>query len=812
MKAEDWQKIHEIFNDAADLPLSERNNFLSEVCENPDIRREVEKLLRAEDSANRFLENSAINFDLPTNLKKIGRYKIISELGKGGMGSVFLAEREDLPQKVAVKIIKRGLDSEDILRRFHHEREILAALEHPNIARLIDGGTTDDGLPFYVMEYVEGISIDEYCKNVNLEEKLQLFRQVCKAVSFAHARLIVHRDLKPSNIVVNREGTAKLLDFGIAKLLSDNDFGKKGTATSLGMMTPNYASPEQFRGETVTTATDIYSLGVILYELLTGVLPYDLTDKTLDKVFQIINQTETDKPSENPASQIPNPKSLKGDLDNIILKSLKKEPERRYQSVMNFSEDIRRFLVGLPVSARPDTFRYRTAKFVKRNRIAVVAASLVFLSLIGGIIGIYYQYTVAKRQKTLAEKRFSDVRELANKVVFRYHDEIAKFPGATALREELVNDAVKYLDSLNAEQIEDNQLKLELAKAYEKIGDVQGRPYAANLGKSEDAFASYQKAVDILKNATEKSQNVFELKRELVRASIRLIAMKARLGDKNFQDELAPIVDLQIEVNEADKSNPNQNANELAEAYIMQADYMWQTRLSRIELYQKAFALLENIPNKPLEIQHQFSRVCQRLGTNYVWSGDELLQNGAKEKAIEDYRKALPFNQKMFDSIKAEIAIEGETQNLQRLLAGANQNLGENYFKLGEKEKGLEMLKKNLEISLNLAKADEKNTEAQIDVSNALVSLTEAYKQFGEFQKALETNAGSLQILEKILSLDNKNIETSNLLIRIINARTELLKKMNRPNEAKNFQSRLAEMCKSEINLMSCVETGLIKN
>lgn len=812
MKAEDWQKIHEIFNDSADLPLSERADFLSKVCENSEIRHEVEKLLIAEDSSDNFLENPAIDFDAPKNLKKIGRYKIISELGKGGMGSVFLAEREDLPQKVAVKIIKRGLDSEDILRRFHHEREILAALEHPNIARLIDGGTTDDGLPFYVMEYVEGIPIDEYCKNANLEEKLQLFRQVCKAVSFAHARVIVHRDLKPSNILVNKEGTAKLLDFGIAKLLSDKDFGKKGTATSLGMMTPNYASPEQFRGETVTTATDIYSLGVILYELLTGVLPYDLTDKTLDKVFRILNQTETVKPSENPESKILNPKFLKGDLDNIILKSLKKEPERRYQSVIDLSDDIRRYLVGLPVSARPDTFRYRTAKFVKRNKIAVVAASLVFLSLIGGIIGIYYQFTVAKHQKTLAEKRFSDVRELANKVVFRYHDEIAKFPGATALREELVNDAVKYLDSLNAEQIEDDQLKLELAKAYEKIGDVQGRPYAANLGKSEDALASYQKAVDILKTATEKSQNVFELKRELVRASIRLIAMKARLGDKNFQDELAPIVNLQIEVNEADKSNLNQNANELAEAYIMQADYSWQNRLSRIEIYQKAFALLENIPNKPLEIQHQFSRVCQRLGTNYVWNGNEFLKNGEKEKAVEDYRNALPFNQKMFDSIKAEIAIEGETQNLQRLLAGANQNLGENYFKLGEKEKGLEMLKKNLEISLNLAKADEKNTEAQIDVSNALMSLTDAYKQFGEFQKALEANAKSLQILEKILSLDTKNIETSNLLVRIINARTELLEKMNRPHDAKIFQSRLTEMCKAEINQMSCVEIGLIKN
>lgn len=811
MKTEDWQKIHEIFNDAADLPLSERADFLSEACENPEIRREVEKLLNAEDSANSFLESSAINFDAPRNLKKIGRYKIISELGKGGMGSVFLAEREDLPQKVAVKIIKRGLDSEDILRRFHHEREILAALEHPNIARLIDGGTTDDGLPFYVMEYVEGIQIDEYCRNASLEEKLELFRQVCKAVSFAHARLIVHRDLKPSNIIVNKEGTAKLLDFGIAKLLSSNDFGKKGTATSLGMMTPNYASPEQIRGETVTTATDIYSLGVILYELLTGVLPYDLTDKTLGKVIQIINRTETTKPSENPESQIPNLKSLSGDLDNIILKSLKKEPERRYRSVTDLSEDIRRYLVGLPISARPDTFRYRMAKFIKRNKIAVVAASLVFLSLIGGIIGIYYQYTVARRQKTLAEKRFADVRELANKVVFRYHDEIAKFPGATALREELVNDAVKYLDSLNAEQIEDNKLKLELAKAYEKIGDVQGRPYAANLGKSEDALISYQKAVDILKNTSERSPQEFALKRELVRALIRLIALKARLGRNDYQDKLTPIVNLQIEVNDADRSNPNQNANELAEAYIMQADYLWANNRDRIEIYKKAFDLLENIQSKPLEIQHQFSRVCQRIGTNYIWSGDDFLKKGEKETALENYRNALPFNQKMFDSIKAEIALEGETQNLQRLLAGANQNLGENHFKLGENEKGLQMLEKNLEISLKLAQADEKNTEAQIDVANAYTSFVDAYKKLGNFGKAFEYNAKALEIFEKLNSADIRNAEISHPLIKRINTQAELLEKTNRAASAKLFREKLAEMCRDDFNSSPCVEIGLVK-
>lgn len=818
MNAENWKKIKSVFAEAVELPMAERDDFLNKNCD-AEIRAEVEKMLAMD--ADDSLETSPIEqFNLIG--KKIGKYKIISEIGRGGMGNVYLATREDLGQKVAIKIIKRGLDSADILRRFKHESEILATLEDPNIARLIDSGTTPDGLPFYAMEFVEGQQIDEFCQDKTLEEKLNLFRQICKAVAYAHTRLIVHRDLKPSNILVTEDGTAKLLDFGIAKILSKDNFGKKGTATSLGMMTPNYASPEQIRGEQVTTATDIYSLGIILYELLTGVLPYDLQDKTLDKVLEIVSKIEITRPSDietvrqgEKISPSQSPKvslsELKGDLDNIVLKSLQKEPERRYQSVKDFSEDIHRFLVGLPISARPDTFRYRAAKFIQRNRIAVAAASLVFLTLIGGIIGIYYQYSVANRQRVLAEKRFADVRELANKVVFRYHDEIAKFPGAVALREELVQDAVKYLDNLNAEEIDDNSLKIELAKAYEKIGDVQGRPYAANLGKTEDAFASYQKAVDILKNASGKSPKNFDLKRELVRSYIRLIALKARLGKTDYQKEIEDVVNFQLEVNEADKSNPNQNANELAEVYILHGDYTWKPTPEKIAIYKKAFDLLLNISEKTLEIQHQFSRVNQRLGTNYVWLGDDFIKNGDKEKAFENYRNALPYNEKMFESIKAEIIIGGSTQNLQRLLAGANQNLGENHFKLGEKEKGLELLQKNLDICLELAKADEKNTEAQLDIANAYISFADAYQQFSDSEKAIAANRKSLEIFEKLYSADNKNIEISQPMIKRMAALADLLEKTNRTNEAKPYRQKCVEMCKNPFNNTACQEIGVVK-
>ncbi|MBS1792527.1 MAG: serine/threonine protein kinase [Acidobacteria bacterium] len=795
MLPELWQKINDIFNDAADLPAGERAGFLDAACETPEIRRAVEKLLAAEDAAaGEFLETPALEFAAPPMPDRIGKYEVVRELGRGGMGTVYLAERRELGQKVALKIIKKGLDSDDLLRRFESERKILAQLEHPNIARLVDGGATADGLPFYVMEYIEGVAIDEYCREKPLEERLQLFRQVCKAVAFAHARLVVHRDLKPSNILVDAEGTVKLLDFGIAKLLTAGAPGGKGTATALGMMTPNYASPEQIRGEPVTTATDIYSLGIVLYELLTGTRPYDLEGRTLDKVFEIINETEPVKPSENPKSEIRNPK-LKGDLDNIVLRALKKEPARRYQSVAEFSEDIRRYQTGLPVTARPDTFRYRAAKFVRRNRIAVAAAAVVFLSLIAGISVASWQAVVARRERALAERRFADVRNLANKVVFRYHDEIARFPGATALREELVGDAVQYLDSLNSDEIDDKQLKLELARAYVKIGDVQGRPYTANLGKSDDALRSYHKSIEILEKASAKAPRDYEIRQELVHSLARLVPLEARLSISPKND-IERALGLQLEINQSDLSNPARNAAELADVYVLQADHSEVGWADKIEIFRKALALLEGIAEKTSEIQHNITRVNQRLGTNYVWFGDEYAKNGDPEKARECYRAALPFHEKMFESTEAEIAMNGLSQNLRRLEAGAYVNLGETYLKLDRRDKVLEMLRKNLEICDELARADEKNTEALFDVSNAYQSFAEAYEKFGELPKALDAARNSLGRLEKAAAVDPRNSEAARGIVGTLGRIAGLLEKMNRPAEARAVRGRTAELCR----------------
>ncbi len=410
MSPEKYERLKRLFNEALDIETAKREDWLGEI-EDEELRSELTLLLRGDKHSGETFEGSpfsAIGAGFKAG-QTIGNYKLIKEIGRGGMGSVYLAEREDLKgRQVAIKIVRSELDSTELLRRFQTEREILAGLEHPNIAALYDSGTTDSGLPYFVMEYVEGEDIADYCdrKNVSLNDRITLFRKACAAVQYAHSRLIVHRDLKPSNILVTKDGEPKLLDFGIAKFTSNESTDKPGTATALGMMTPSYASPEQLRGETVGTATDIYSLGVILFELLTGSLPYNITGKRIDEIVRAVCETEPERPSsvvsgsfgpnartakEKPRetnekashsrhSAAASSKMLRGDIDNILLKALRKEPERRYSTVEQFSDDLRRHVEGLPVTARADTFSYRASKFITRNRTAVVGTGVLALA------------------------------------------------------------------------------------------------------------------------------------------------------------------------------------------------------------------------------------------------------------------------------------------------------------------------------------------------------------------------------------------------------------------------------------------------
>jgi eukaryotic-like serine/threonine-protein kinase len=503
--AERYARAQELFEAVVDLSPHERVALLDERCKGDRaLRQEVEALLDADAQTDSLDEQP---FAIPPDVfddvpedqiagRQFGPYEVVREIGRGGLGSVYLAIRSDgeYRKEVALKLIRRGLDTDDILRRFRNERQILAQLDHPNIARLIDGGTTDDGLPYFVMEYVKGDPITVYAevRRLSTNARLELFRKVCAAVTYAHQNLVIHRDLKPSNILVNADGEPKLLDFGIAKLVAaDDDIMLTQTAPGLRAMTPEYASPEQIKGERITTATDVYSLGVLLYELLTGTKPYRLKAPTNDEISRAITDQEPQRPSAVSASDRA---ALDSDLDNIVLMAMRKEPQRRYSSAAALAEDIRRYQEGLTVSARPRTFRYRAGKFIKRHRAGVAATALVLLAIVGGMVATLWQAGVARSERVRAEKRFNDVRKLANSYLFDVYPQIENLEGSLKARETIVRNALAYLDSLAGEAQGDSDLQGELATAYEKIGDVQGALNTSNLGNTKAGLASYEKA------------------------------------------------------------------------------------------------------------------------------------------------------------------------------------------------------------------------------------------------------------------------------------------------------------------------------
>jgi tetratricopeptide (TPR) repeat protein len=494
MTPQRWQRLEALYDQAAELPPQERTRFLDEECHgDEDLRRELTAMLR--DAGSGFTNAvehgaAAVAADPDTwSGRRVGPYRILRMIGQGGMGAVFLADRDDdqYRKEVAVKTLKFEASDSFTLARFRHERQILAGLEHPNIARLLDGGANEQGTPYLVMEYVAGIPLTDYCRDrqLSIENRLRLFRQVCAAVHHAHQNLIVHRDIKPGNILVTAEGMPKLLDFGIAKLLDPSagtpESGMQ-TATGMCLLTPDYASPEQVRGEAISTATDIYSLGVVLYELLTGKRPHALQNYDAAEIARVICETEVQRPSTT------GNRRLRGDLDNIVLKALHKEPARRYSSVEQLSEDIRRYLEGLPVLARPDTFAYRAGKFVRRNRLGLAAVAALILALTGGVVSSLHQARIA-------QARFQQVRKLANRFLFDFDAQIRDVPGTTKAREMLVTTALEYLDNLARDARGDPGLQWELASAYQRVGDVQGSPGMPSLGRTKALLQSYQKAI-----------------------------------------------------------------------------------------------------------------------------------------------------------------------------------------------------------------------------------------------------------------------------------------------------------------------------
>jgi serine/threonine protein kinase len=794
--ASDWLKVKDILGEVLALQPEARSAYIASLNLDPELMDEIESLAELEAESNSMLEVSAVELsrdfiDSRTGLvgSAVGPYKIVSELGHGGMGAVFLAERADgkFDQRAAVKLLKREMNSAALRRHFDQEREILASLDHPNIARLLNAGTTDDGIPFIAMEYVDGLPIDEFCAvhSLDLISRLELFKTVCSAVEFAHRNLVVHRDLKPSNILVTRDGVPKLLDFGISKILSKGFEGEdSATITRMGVMTPSYASPEQLRRESVTTLSDVYSLGVILFELLSGHRPFEGKEDDLRAIYSAVLEQEPAAPSslasptarsgkfDRPAYRqheavteklgtdfrdvkktdrnvLPLlPQMLKGDLDNIVLKALRKEPERRYQSAGAFADDIDRHLRGLPVTARPNTFSYRASKFVARNKIGVGAAMIVLLAIVAGVVATLWQSQVARNERARAEKRFNDVRTLANSFLFEISPQIERLPGSTPAMELLVKRALEYLDSLAAESADDPALQRELASAYEKVGDVQGNPYKPNVGDVAGGMASYEKSRQIRESLVERGLSDSKLEGELAGLYKSIGDVESESGDyaKAMDWHMRSLAMREKLVAEAPTDLEARKALAMALRTVGITWFYDNNNLKAIEYYERSRDIFQKLAAEyPSD-----DKIASEYAYSFVNIGEAQGWEGQLEEAAVNLQKGL-------DMTEPIVARNPNDQEFQRDLNLVLNKRAENLEDLKQADAAVALYERSVGVAQKMLAADPESRRAKRDVGMSTKKLAQALTSAKRFPEALVQANMAVKIFAEIRDADKSN-------------------------------------------------------
>lgn len=771
---ERWQQVKDLLAQALEVEPAYRPAFLDQTCaDDPDLRSEIEALLAANTDAE-FL-NQPVAYTLreplaPTRIgRRIGAYQIVEEIGEGGMGEVYRAFRADdqYRKEVAIKLVRAGQDSRLVLARFKNERQVLAGLDHPNIARLLDGGTTEEGVPYFVMELIDGRPINEYCDAHRLptSERVKLFLQVCSAVQYAHQRLIIHRDLKPGNILVNAEGVPKLLDFGIAKILDPSATSNTSdpTISIFRPLTPGYASPEQVKGETITTASDVYSLGVLLYELLTGHRPYRISSHAAHDIERAVCEFEPERPSmvlwrsetreSSESSAIGTPQSvsavrdgspqklnrnLRGDLDNIIMMALRKEPQRRYASVDQFAADIRRHLEHLPVSASKDTVIYRASKFARRHKAGVIATAAIALTLVIGLAVVIHEARIAQR-------RFNEVRSLANSLIFDVHDAIQDLPGSTPARKLVVAKALVYLDDLAQNSQGDAALQRELAGAYRRIGEVQGGLYAANLGDPVAAAKSYSRALAIRQSLmASRNGNLDDL---IEYAALSRLIDNASLAVKGGQP-VATLEGCQRAAQMLEQALPQHPddpriLSELVRDYGTQAARLsggfvlsnlgdassaLPLRRRQVELGEKLYSLQP----ASVDVRHDLAEALGDLG-------DLLYNLGRDAEAEDNYRRARVVLESLSNGSQTPKVLLALFDDYFRTYS-AKMGHGDSEGAAVEAEHGLEIAKK-------LSVADPENT-----LSSLL--LAAAYEMKAKANAHMKTSASAEPAILKSMSID----------------------------------------------------------
>jgi eukaryotic-like serine/threonine-protein kinase len=775
MTPERWQQIKVLFELALNQEAANRDSFLDQECKDDhQLRQEVESLLKSHEHADSFVDDLAIDIsrelfsdaDEDRNIgRRLGPYEIIQLIGGGGMGQVFLGIRADdqYQKRVAIKLIRSGMNSEFLIRRFRTERQILANLDHPNIARLLDGGTTESGMPYLVMEFIEGSPIDEYCNTNRLGtvDRLMMFRQVCSAVQYAHQNLIIHRDIKPSNILVTADSTPKLLDFGIAKLL-DPAQEEDETGTAMGLMTPEYASPEQVRGEPITTASDVYSLGVVLYRLLSGHHPYRIKSRVPEEILRVVCEEDPPKPSaavtrvldettvagssqtrpmDGDVQTLPEDperlrRRLSGDLDMIVMMALRKEPERRYSSVEQFSEDIRRHTEGLPVLAAKNTFSYQARKFITRHKVGVAAALVILLAL---LVGLWQSFN-AHLEKQRAERVSSDLSTVVESFMFQVDDSIQSLEGSTPARELIVTRALGYLDKLAREAGDDLEANRKLASAYSRVGDIQGRPGFPNIGDTPGAIGSYEKALEIRKKLAARQPSDLALKGELATSFERMGDTLRMVGksDSALDDyrQALTIRESLLEKNPTDTTLGQDMAGNYQRLGELMAQHGDPSGALQVE--RKGLTILEQVvqstPGNP--------SIQRTLGISYIKVGDALNSTGDHMGALDNYRKSTPIY---------EALAKGSPDNsrYRRELAISYDKVGNGLSATHDPASALDFYKKSLDIRQALASGDPRNMEARRDLSIS-------YDKLGTTMMALNQQSEALAYYQKALDNDQR--------------------------------------------------------
>jgi tetratricopeptide (TPR) repeat protein len=808
LPANRWAALDALFEGAIAMPASGREAFLREACgDDWELREEVLQLLRYDtpDDTEEFSLLEALQAGAASVIgdesaagRMLGPYRIERAIGRGGMAVVYLGSRADgLYQKqVAIKLIKRGMDTAAVVGRLRRERSILAALDHPYIARLLDGGATPDGLPYIVMDFVEGVTIDRYCEEhrLSVEERCELIGKVCDAVAYAHRNLVVHRDLKPGNIMVGPDGNPKLLDFGIAKLLSgdpDVDAGPetRGVARPL---TPEYASPEQRNGSgNIGTTSDVYSLGVILYELLAGERPRLDADKASVAALRMGRGKRWSR-------------RLAGDLDNILKMALRPEPERRYLSIGQLQADLKLHLTGMPVSAREETLRYRLGKFLARHRLGAVAALLIVLSLAGGMTATLWQARRAEAEKRIAEQRLGQLVELANRTLFNVHDAIERLPGATPARLEIVRTTLEYLDRLNAESGNDIRVLSALASAYARVARVQGSPLQPNLGDLGGAEQSYIKAGKIFDTLMARGADDADLRQ-------RDAGLRGEYGELLFETGRPDNAIAQYrrgleQVGILLQRDPHNLAARKANSSLhLEIGQVTKTR-------DPAATRREDLALLPLDeaLAREYPRDADcllSLASLYSQIGSTFEVEGNPVGAMDGFRRSVSLREQLF-------ALRPQDVTVQHDLLIAYGHLGDLtgtplFQTLGDYRGGVSWYKKAAAIAHQMAAADPSNIQARNDEGTALMRIGASQTAAGENREALESLERAEILLEPLRTASPASVPLAGRLAIVYEYRGRALLAVGENAAAIGSLRRSMDICRGVLNAhpaeMSCL-------